>query len=498
MMNIGKYAVGVESGHFYMNNSVIAEAYCAFRHWPSDPIINSVIYNCNRLSNNNGQKLYNCIVVGVNEAWDWSSGGGNTYRNCLFWNEPGFGLQNLPKSAKSADGNIWADPLFVDPANGDFRIMANSPCVDAGDGAVAPEKDYYGSPRMNVDAVRPTGTAAANGAVPDIGIYEVPGDGNTPSADLTVTVVTAPASFKVGDKVEISWTVKNIGEETASGVWRDEIEIVAANGQTFPMGASTSQAQIKPGATANFKASVTVPAAPEGVVQVRVTANKYQDLFEAMKSENNVGNATVTLNVPTLAVPTDGGFVETALPGDSDIGFALDGGSALVAQGGVLVIRGAGELDAWLGNGSIAAKDNAIRTAVMIAEDTWLLQVPKGSEPRVTIRNDGESDVAAQLSLEVGGFFLMDTGKKTASNSGVVTVPFAGNGLDETVICWLEKDGVRINARDVTVENGVSASATFDMSGRAAGDWTLHVKKGSDEASAVLLALTQNRTALAI
>ena len=30
-------------------------------------------------------------------------------------------------------GNISADPLFVDPQNGDFRLMPQSPCVDTGD-----------------------------------------------------------------------------------------------------------------------------------------------------------------------------------------------------------------------------------------------------------------------------------------------------------------------------------------------------------------------------
>ena len=494
-------AVGVEGGHFFMENSVIRDCLIAFRHWVYDPIVNCVIYDCGRITQGGtGHDFRNCIFAKITETWEaFDFPSRSTYRNCCFWNEEGSilrgdGMVQDAKEACGKNGNIWANPIFVNPEKGDFRIAANSPCVDAGDGLVAPEKDYYGSPRMNVDAVRPTGTLAANGAVPDIGIYEVPGDGNIPSADLTVTAVTAPASLTVGENVEISWTVKNIGEEPTAGMWRDEIEIVAANGQTFTMGTATSQAEIKSGATANFKRTVTVPSAPEGAVQVRVTANKYQDLFEAMKSENNVGAAATTLAVPTLTVPTDGTATTVTLGGDSDYGFKVAVSAALSSQGGVLVIRGVGELDAWMGNGSIAAKDNAIRTAVKIADGTWLLPIPAGSEPRVTVRNDGEASVAAQLALEVGEFFLLDAGKISASNSGIVTVPFAGNGFDETVTCWLEKDGVRIDAADVSVESGVSAHATFDVTGSAAGDWTLHVKKGTDEASASLLTLTESRT----
>ncbi|MCP4580576.1 MAG: T9SS type A sorting domain-containing protein [candidate division Zixibacteria bacterium] len=31
------------------------------------------------------------------------------------------------------DGNINADPLYVDPENGDYRLLAGSPCIDTGD-----------------------------------------------------------------------------------------------------------------------------------------------------------------------------------------------------------------------------------------------------------------------------------------------------------------------------------------------------------------------------
>jgi len=39
------------------------------------------------------------------------------------------------------DGNIDADPLFVDPDNGDFSLQADSPCIDAGDPDAEPDPD---------------------------------------------------------------------------------------------------------------------------------------------------------------------------------------------------------------------------------------------------------------------------------------------------------------------------------------------------------------------
>ncbi len=63
--------------------------------------------------------------------------------------------------------NINADPCFVDAPNGDYRLMAGSPCIDAGDPAYVPavgETDIYGKSRM------------LGGRI-DIGASEFPGEG---------------------------------------------------------------------------------------------------------------------------------------------------------------------------------------------------------------------------------------------------------------------------------------------------------------------------------
>lgn len=63
-------------------------------------------------------------------------------------------------------GCIAADPLFVDPIAGDFRLRFGSPCADAGDPATAGELDLLGHARPfdgDLDEI----------AVPDMGAFEL-------------------------------------------------------------------------------------------------------------------------------------------------------------------------------------------------------------------------------------------------------------------------------------------------------------------------------------
>jgi len=79
-------------------------------------------------------------------------------------------------------GNIDVDPLFVDPCNGDYRLLPGSPCIDAGDNAAAglPETDLSGRAR--------TIDGDCNGvATVDMGAYEfIPADVGDLDADCDV------------------------------------------------------------------------------------------------------------------------------------------------------------------------------------------------------------------------------------------------------------------------------------------------------------------------
>ncbi len=76
------------------------------------------------------------------------------------------------------DGNIDADPLFVDPEGDEanLRLLAGSPCIDAADNTAVPpgvETDLDGNPRFIEDPDTPdTGNPDGINPIVDMGAYE--------------------------------------------------------------------------------------------------------------------------------------------------------------------------------------------------------------------------------------------------------------------------------------------------------------------------------------
>ncbi|MHC4127702.1 MAG: right-handed parallel beta-helix repeat-containing protein [Planctomycetota bacterium] len=114
-----------------------------------------------------------------------------TLTNCILWGDipdeiDGSGIPNVSYSDVEGGipgpGNIDADPIFVDPDNGDFRLSAGSPCIDAGDNTAVPDGidiDLDGNPRFVDDPDSPDcwqdpGTCG-DPPVVDMGAYEFQG-----------------------------------------------------------------------------------------------------------------------------------------------------------------------------------------------------------------------------------------------------------------------------------------------------------------------------------
>jgi len=106
-----------------------------------------------------------------------------TVTSCILWNNlVGDENSNIANSAElsvsysvvqegyAGEGNLDHNPKFVDASIGDFRLKANSPCIDAADGTFAPSKDLDGQAR--VDDPNTENTGIGDPSYADIGAYE--------------------------------------------------------------------------------------------------------------------------------------------------------------------------------------------------------------------------------------------------------------------------------------------------------------------------------------
>lgn len=163
--------------------------------------------------------LINCTVVG-NRATSWGGGGvdGGTVQNSIVWNNivdstsssyvstynhnGGTFVNSCTSPSMSGTGNISSDPRFVDAANGDYRLLDHSPCIDAASASYVTDgaTDLLGNPRVV-------------GAAPDMGCYE---------GAVELPLPATPSGFEAADGRKIGFV--RLSWNAADWAWSYRVE----------------------------------------------------------------------------------------------------------------------------------------------------------------------------------------------------------------------------------------------------------------------------------
>jgi hypothetical protein len=97
------------------------------------------------------------------------------------------------------EGNVDADPLFVDPENDNYRLQAGSACIDSG-WTEGPEVDLDGDPRpIDIPGVGRDGPGAFDMGAYEFQLEEYATPTETPMPTPTLTPTPAPTMDERSD-----------------------------------------------------------------------------------------------------------------------------------------------------------------------------------------------------------------------------------------------------------------------------------------------------------
>jgi hypothetical protein len=477
------------TGNALLVNSVLYDTDRAIWAWGGG---NVLLVNCTfdqnlaGLDNHGGGVIEaeNCIIA--NSIEGSSIEGAVTLRYCDLWSDyPG----SVNPSVIGQNGNISADPKFVNENLQDFQLNYGSPCINSADATVAPPLDASGSPLYNDPrTVVKTGVPNTNGIYADMGAFSfvetAPSD-----VDLVATTVSGPDAVTAGEVVEVQWTVANIGTGIATGPWHDTVSLVSSSdtNDIFTLGVALEGqgAVLGPGQTYAAWATFQVPGATAGNYLWQAHVNSSGDVYEGANWTNNITTAAepTSLSVPALALgsTTSSNLLSSSSPYQWYEFVATSNADILISVNLASTTGSSAQLFVGAGYMPTPQHYDFMQSQFSSSSPTVAIPAVAGQTYYILIYGQalpsGESTFT--LQAQALNFGVSSINPTNVGNAGAVTFEIVGAQLEtNAVVEIISPASVVQEALTNYIASSALAYATFDLSNAVTGLWNLRVSSG--------------------
>ncbi|MFO0818661.1 MAG: RHS repeat-associated core domain-containing protein [Pirellulales bacterium] len=384
-------------------------------------------------------------------------------------------------------GNISRDPQYFDRASRQFFVRSGSPVQDAGTSSGAPPTDFLGFPRFDDPNISQRG----DGSGVDMGAFEVQ-ELATSNVDLAVFDVSGPTDGQQGMTATVQWTVKNQGSAAIATNWSDALYLSDKPYWT-PLARLLKQVPRVGGLAANASYTTSTQVTLEGILPGRhyfvVRTNDLDDVFEGQAIANNaIASATpIQFALPTLTLNESFAAGFSAAREADYYQFDVSGGQTLRFE--LLSQATAGVSELYVSRGSLPTRSEFDFSATDLGPNQEIV-VPDsqpGTYYVLAYANTGSvASNSYSITASEEAFGIQKVSPDVVGNAGQVTLTIDGTRLtDDTRAFLIAPDQTVIPALDTFLSHSAHLTATFDMTGRAVGAYSLRLEQGQQAASSI-------------
>jgi hypothetical protein len=311
------------------------------------------------------------------------------------------------------------------------------------------------------------------------------------SIDLSLASVTAPAIATAGQSITVNWEVTNLTNLALTGSWLDSVYLSPTPSLSSSSILLGSKQEINLAANHSYGASLAVPltTVPPGFYYVLVKVDSLYQVPDPNRANNSgaaSGQINVSLPILTLGTAAHGSF--TAADQDQYYQVTVPAGGALTVS--LSSSASSGALALCIGQGTLPTAANNQGAAAVATQPNQTLIVPQvlsAGTYYILVHSISGTAATANYSLTVtqtSALTVTAISSYAGGNAGNVTIEIDGTNFTTATTATLTLGGTTINASAIDFVNAGQLFATFNLTGAAAGAYTLKVRQGSNSATA--------------